>query len=409
METFTRGLIFAFFLITPVAAAGEATEAWKKMQSGSYAEAAELWRKIIGKEPEHVTAINYLGYSQLMLGEYDTAAETYQKADAISENLDSKAGAQWALLAGEKYGDSIPWGKAALNLDPANFWVRRRLALAYEGIGDTDTADKFTADLIEVHGTRALTGAPLAQVIPVYQQINFSGSSKKTSGFDAGALALWNFNSGVTLGGGYARNVIANPASADGYNTNEFKLMSGFVFSDLSSLTLTSHVLSSNYSYLDNAVTFSATYRPGLFSRFVISADALIFPAHGGAALSPQYNLPLGRYLTLGLGGQVQAIGFVQTMKLYGAASAALTFCASGFCLGVGGLAGQLYTPLFDGGAILTYSLDQLTSQAFAKLSWQPTAWFAVSAAYTYGQWSSFTNESPVSNTISFTATGSLW
>lgn len=409
METFTRCLIWVCISAGPIVAVSDSAEALAKMQAGSYADAAALWQKIIGQEPEHVTAINYLGYSQLMLGEYDRAAETYQRADAISENLDSKAGTQWALLAGEKYGDSIPWGKAALALDPANFWVRRRLALAYEGMGDADTAGKFTTDLIEVHGTRALTGAPAGQLIPFYQQIDFSGSSKKTSGFDAGAFALWNFNSGITLGGGYARNVIANPAAADGYNTNEFKFMSGFVFSDLSSLNLTSHVLSSNYSYLDSAVTLSAAYRPGLFSRFTISGDALIFPAHGGAALSPQYNLPLGRYFTLGLGGQAQAIAFTQAMKLYGAASASLTFCASGWCLGVGGLAGQLYTPVFDAGAVLTYSLDQLTSQAFAKLSWQPSARFSISAAYTYGQWSSFTNESPISNTFSFSATGSLW
>lgn len=403
-----RCLMLSFAMSASVFAAS-AAGAYAEMQAGNYLAAIQTWNKLIAAEPEYVVALNNRGYCNLMLGNFAAAADDYLKADAISQNLDAKAGAQWAYLGAEKYGESLQWGRAALAIDPGNYWVKLRLAAAYKENGDSSAAENLYADLKERHGARSLSYAPAAQLIPYYQNISYSGSRLKSSGYDAGMFGLWNFNSGVTLGAGYAQSTIGNPASATPYETREAKLQAGYLFSDLSHLSFHGHYLSSNYALLDKAVTLSGLYKTNIASGFAIGVDALIFPQHKGAALNPQYALPLTNSLTLNFSGTLQAIRFSQITNFYGAAGASLAYCRRAFCLSAGGLYGSLYTPLFEGGGILTYTLDELNLMGFARLAYRPVQWFEISAAYTYGRWSALNGDTPVSGTFSFAATGSLF
>ncbi len=404
--------LFLFFWVQTLHANTATTAvstAVAEMQSGNYLAALNIWQKLLETEPQYITALNNKAYCNLMLGEYAAAAEDYLKADAISQNLDSKAGAQWALLGAEKYGESIQWGRAALAIDPQNYPVKLRMASAYKENGDSSSAENIYADLMHQYGARSLSYAPAGQLIPYYQNIAFSGSRMKSSGYDAGVFGLWNFNSGLSVGAGYAQSNIGNPASTTGYETREAKLSSAVLFSDLSQISFTGHYLSSNYSLLNNAVTLSAAYKNHITSRFTIGGDVLIFSSHKGAALTPQYMFPLTKSLSLGISGTVQAIRFSQVTNFYAAGGAALHYCLGTLCLSAGGLYGSLYTPLFDNGAILTYSLDEMTVQGYGRLAWKPSPYFEISGAYTYGQWKALNGDTPTSGTISFAATGSLF
>ena len=334
----TYGWILYLFAFTFSLYAETPTIAFAEMQSGNYLSALGIWNKIIAAEPNYPVGLMSRGYCNMMLGNYEAAGDDYLKADALSQNLDSKAGAQWAFLGAEKYPESLQWGRAALSVDPKNFYVKMRLAEAYKETGDSGSSNEIYTSLIEEHGARAVTYAPAAAIIPYYQSTTFSGSRLKSSGYDAGAFGVWNFQSGMSLGAGYAQSNLGNPAATGGYDTKEIKAMAGFLFSDLAHLTLTGHYLSSNYSLLDNAVTISAAYRSSIYSRFTFGADALIFSSHKGLQLNPQYHIPLARGLTLGLGANLQAIKFTQTTLFYGAATAALKYCFSIFCASAGGL-----------------------------------------------------------------------
>lgn len=404
--------IFAFFasllLLSAIQAAHSPSLAYEQMAQANYAAAAETWQTIIKEEPEFAVAINNLAYCRMLLGEYDAAAGLYVKADAISQNLDSKAGVQWAHLAAGRPAESIPWGKAALGFDATNYWVKYRLALAHEALDDREAAEKNYSELVQTHGARSITLAPKGQLIPYYQAINYSGSSLKSTGFDAGMFALWNFDAGTTTGAGYAYNSVQNPKGGEAYKTQEIRLMTGFLFSDMSSLTLNGHVLSSSSSFLNRGVTLSATHRNSLSAGLVLSADALIFPQHGGAGFTPMYYMNLSRHWQLGVGGSLQVIGFSSAINAYGAAQAALRYCASVFCLSAGGLYGSLFTPLIDAGNILAYNPDELTLQGFAKLTVRPADYVEVSAGYTYARWKAISGETPVSGIFSVSVTGSL-
>jgi hypothetical protein len=404
-----RSIIGCLVLLAFPVWGGEAiSDALAEMSHANYSAAAAIWKKLIADEPEYVAAMNNLGYCQVMLGDFNRGADQYLRADAISQNLNSKAGAQWAYLAAGNYGDSIQWGKAALAIDPNNYWVRLRLAMAYSAIDDSNTAEKFYFDLIDTHGARTVKGLPTAQIIPFYQSTTFSGSSYKTSGFDVGGFALWNFQSGFTLGAGFTRDAMATPEAATDYKTNEFRLMTGFLLSDLSTINLTGHFLTSNYDYINKAATVSLGYTPAGITGFSISADALIFPQHGGLSASPQYTWALGGPFFLRLGGTAQFIGFAQVTRTYAAAQGALLMCRSYFCLTMGGLYGNLFTPLLDGGSILVYNPDELRGQAFAKVSVRMNSLLEISGAYTYARWSSLNGETPTSGTVSIVATGSF-
>lgn len=401
----------AVFLATPLKGglfAATATEAYEQMSQTHYASAAATWQAVIQEEPEFVVAINNLAYCKMMLGEYDAAAELYTRADVISQNLDSKAGVQWAHLAGGRPGDSIPWGKAALALDQTNYWVKYRLALAHEAMNNAEAAEKDYSELVAAHGARSLTLAARGQLIPYYQAINYSGSSLKSTGFDAGMFALWNFDAGTTTGAGYAYNSVQNPKGGDAYTTQEIRLMTGFLFNDMSSLTLNGHVLSSNTSFLNRGVTLSATHRNSLDGGLSLTADALIFSQHGGAGVTPMYYFNLSRHWQLGVGGSLQVIGFTNAMNVYGAAQASLRYCASFFCLSAGGLYGSLFTPVLDAGNILAYNPDDLNLQGFAKLTLRPADFVEISAGYTYARWKAISGETPVSGIFSVAVTGSL-
>ena len=379
------------------------------MQSGNYLSALGIWNQVISSEPNYPVALMNRGYCNLMLGEYDAASEDYLKADSLSQNLDAKAGAQWAYFGAEKYAESLQWGRAALSIDPQNFWVKMRLAAAYKENGDSSSAREIYTGLIDEHGARAVTAAPAGMLMPYYQNTNFTGSRLKSSGYDSGAFATWNFQSGMSLGAGYAQSNLGNPTSTSGYETREIKAMAGFLFSDLSHLNLTGHYLSSNYSLLDNAVTISATYKTSIYSNFSFGADALIFPSHKGLQFNPQYQMPLARGLTLGLGANLQAINYTQTTSFYGAASASLRYCFSIFCASAGALYGSLFTPLAENGLILTYVLDELELSTFGRLAIKLFAGLEISAAYTYGRWKAINGDTPVSGTFTFAATGSLF
>lgn len=404
-------LCCAVFLATPFKgslSAATPAEAYEQMSQTNYASAAAIWQAVIEEEPEFVVAINNLAYCKMMLGEYDAAAELYMKADAISQNLDSKAGVQWAYLAAGRAAESIPWGKAALTLDATNYWVKYRLALAHEAMDNAEAAEKDYSELVAVHGTRSVTLAARGQLIPYYQAINYSGSSLKSTGFDAGMFALWNFDAGTTTGAGYAYNSVQNPKGGDAYTTQEIRLMTGFLFNDMSSVTLNGHVLSSNTSFLNRGVTLSATHRNSLDGGLSLTADALVFSQHGGAGVTPMYYLNLSRHWQLGVGGSLQVIGFARSLDIYGAAQVALRYCASFFCLSAGGLYGSLFTPVLDAGNILAYNPDDLTLQGFAKLSLRPADFIEISAGYTYAKWKAISGETPVSGIFSVAVTGSL-
>lgn len=404
-------LLATCILLLPAGAQGAAAtpaQAYEQMSLTNYAVAAELWQQLIQQEPEFVVALNNLAYCKMLLGEYDAAAGFYMKADAISQNLDSKAGVQWAHLAAGRPAESIPWGKAALGFNATNYWVKYRLALAHEALDDREAAEKNYSELVQTHGARSITLAPKGQLIPYYQAINYSGSSLKSTGFDAGMFALWNFDAGTTTGAGYAYNSVQNPKGGEAYTTQEIRLMTGFLFSDMSSLTLNGHVLSSNSTFLNRGVTLSATHRNSLSAGLSLTADALIFPQHGGAGFTPMYYINLSRHWQLGVGGSMQVIGFSSAINAYGAAQAALRYCASVFCLSAGGLYGSLFTPLIDAGNILAYNPDELTLQGFAKLTVRPADYVEVSAGYTYARWKAISGESPVSGIFSIAVTGSL-
>jgi len=374
-----------------------------------YQRAAEYWREAVSREKDYAIGLINLAFAELMLDDYSNAAIHYKNADAISESLDAKAGAQWALLAEEKNTESIAWGNAALTIDPNNFWVRKRLALAYAALEDDKTAERFFDDLALTHGTRALTPMPRATLMPYYQTLDFLGSSQKSTGYDTGAYASWNFDSGYSIGGGYSMNEVAKPGSTTPYSTREFRAHAAKTFSNLSAFTITGHLLSSNYSYLDKAWTLSATWRPRFYSNFTLTTSVLSFSAHGGASLEPAYTFNLAKGWSLGIGAMGQVISFSTVTNIYGAATANLRYCRSIFCVAGGGLFGSLYTPLLESGSVLIYGLDQLTSQAYGSLSVYPLAWLEIRAAYTYGTWKSFSGETPVSSAISLAITGTLW
>ena len=398
----------AILVLATAARAATPAEAYEQMSLANYASAAAIWQGVVKEEPEFVVAINNLAYCKMMLGDYDAAAELYMKADGISQNLDSKAGVQWAHLAAGRPADSIPWGKAALGLDATNYWVKYRLALAHEALDNKEAAEKDYSELVATHGARSVTLAARGQLIPYYQAINYSGSSLKSSGFDAGMFALWNFDAGTTTGGGYAYNSVQNPKGGDAYTTQEIRLMTGFLFNDMSSVTLNAHVLSSNTSFLNRGVTLSATHRNALDGGLSLTADALIFQQHGGAGFTPMYYFNLSRHWQLGVGGSLQVIGFTSAIQAYGAAQAALRYCASIFCLSAGGLYGSLFTPVLDAGSVLAYNPDDLNLQAFAKLTLRPADFVEISAGYTYARWKAINGESPMSGIFSIAVTGSL-
>ncbi len=389
-------------------AATTPAQAYEQMAQADYTAAAETWQNIIKGEPEFVVAINNVAYCKMMLGEFDAAADLYMKADAISQSLDAKAGVQWALLAAGRPAQSIPWGKAALGLDATNYWVKYRLALAHEAMNDGEAAEKDYSEIMQTHGARSVTLAPKGQLIPYYQTINYSGSSLKSTGFDTGMFALWNFDAGTTTGAGYAYNSVQNPKGGAAYTTQEIRLMTGFLFGDMSSVTLNSHILASNSSFLNRGVTLSATHRNSLDAGLALTADALIFPQHGGAGVTPMYYMNLSRHWQLGAGGTLQVIGFSRSLEINGAAQAALRYCASLFCMSAGGLYGSLFTPIIDAGNILAYNPDDLTLQAFAKLAVRPVDFVEVSAGYTFARWKAISGETPVSGVFSVTVTGSL-
>lgn len=401
-------LCSVIFLSFGSVSAATPADAYGEMERGNYTSAAAKWQSVIASEPEYVLAINYLGYCEMMLGNYKAAVEHYIRADAISQSLDSKAGAQWAYLAAEQFGESIPWGKAALKIDPQNYGVKYRLAIAQHSLGDSAAAERSYGEIIEVHGARSVTLAPRGQLIPYYQAIQYTGSTLKSSGFDAGIFALWNLDSGMSAGAGYAYNQVENPKSSDPYNTSEIRLLTGFLFKDLSSLTFNSHILASDSSFLNRGVTLSATYRAGFFSGLAITADALIFPQHKGGAVTPMYYLRLSRHFELGLGATGQVIGFSRSTQLYGAAQATLRYCVSIFCAAVGGLYGSLFTPLLDSANILAYNPDDLTLQGYTKLSLRPMDFIELSAAYSLARWKAINGETPVSGIFSIAVTGSL-
>lgn len=407
MQNFCR--LIAVSVLSSLTALTAATpqEAYGEMERGNYAAAAEKWQQILSVESEFVTALNNLAYCKMQVGDFSAAADLYQKADAISPNLDSKAGAQWAYLALERYGESRQWGLAALKLDATNYWVNYRLALALEAADENDAAEKKYGDIIELHGARSLTLAPRAQLIPYYQSIAYSGSTLKANGFDAGMFALWNFDSGITTGGGYAMNRVMNPKTTDYYSTHEIRLLTGFLFNDLSSLTINSHVLSSNSTFLGNGLTLSAAYRPAT-SGLSLTGDAIIFGQHAGGALSPAYVLQLSRGWQATLGAQVQVISFAQLTKIYGAGQASLSYCTGIFCASAGGLYGSLFTPVLDYGNTFAYNPDEMKLMAFARLTVRPWDALQVSVAYTSAQWQAINGENPVSSIFTIALTGSL-
>lgn len=401
-------LVVLLSLTLSSAHAVTAEEAYAAMTAGDYTSAAKMWQQLINRENEYPVALNNLGYCQMMTGQYALAADSYLRSDAISASLDAKSGMQWAYLALERYGDSIPWGEAALKLDPGNYWVRTRLAYAYKTLENDESAERNYREVMEIHGARSLTLAPRAQLIPYYNGIRYSGSTLKTTGYEAGLFALWNFDAGITAGGGLAQNTVANPKSADAYSTQEIRLMTGFLFADLSSFTLNGHLLNANTSYIDRGVTLSGTYRSGLDSGFAITGDVLVFSQHGGGALTPMYFFPISRSWQLGVGAQVQAIGFARSLEIYGAAQAALRYCSGLFCMSTGGLYGSLFMPVLDGGNILAYNPDELAFLAFAKLSIRPADFVEISASYSYAKWKALNGESPFSGIWTIAATGSI-
>jgi Tfp pilus assembly protein PilF len=110
---------------------------------GKNREAIEEFKKVLAIDPEYVKAINGLGVSFDLLGEYVLANEFYKLALAKNPNLDYvKNNWGYSLILQKKVEDAIPALKEAVALNVQESLFHNNLGLAYARSGQFDLALK---------------------------------------------------------------------------------------------------------------------------------------------------------------------------------------------------------------------------------------------------------------------------
>ena len=110
---------------------------------GKNREAIEEFKKVLAIDPEHVKAINGLGVSFDLLGEYALANEFYKLALAKNPNLDYvKNNLGYSLILQKKVEEAIPALKEAVALNEREGLFHNNLGLAYARSGQFDLALK---------------------------------------------------------------------------------------------------------------------------------------------------------------------------------------------------------------------------------------------------------------------------
>ncbi|MCB1173506.1 MAG: tetratricopeptide repeat protein [Leptospiraceae bacterium] len=104
------------------------------MARGQYPEAEQALSRSGLLERSETAALNYMGYAAMMQSQFAAAESWYRKANQSRANLVSLAGLQWALLANEKYQQSIRYGDEILQDSPRHYYARLRKAAALLGL-----------------------------------------------------------------------------------------------------------------------------------------------------------------------------------------------------------------------------------------------------------------------------------
>ena len=131
----------AVFAQTPTPSDAQALE-----QSGKLAEAAEVWRGVVAKNPRDAAAWASLGVDLSRLQQYQAAAQAYRKALALNSSLPAiQLNLGLAEFKSNNLPAAIPPLRAALAADPRNMQARTLLGLACYGTGKFSEAAKHLA------------------------------------------------------------------------------------------------------------------------------------------------------------------------------------------------------------------------------------------------------------------------
>jgi tetratricopeptide (TPR) repeat protein len=123
-------------------------EAVGQMEKLNYKKSIETLDKVIKKNPDDASAYAYRGYAYMMTNDFNKALADYKKADSINSNIDTLSGIQWALLASDKYDDSIATGEKILKLDKDNYYAMFRMSEAYKAKQDYPKAIELLDQLL---------------------------------------------------------------------------------------------------------------------------------------------------------------------------------------------------------------------------------------------------------------------
>ena len=108
-------------------------------------------KKTIALDPEHASALNYLGYTYADLGiNLDEAEALIKKALSIKPDdgyITDSLG--WVYFKKGQYAEAIEWLKKAALLTPEDPVILEHLGDAYYRVGDTEQAARYYRKALE--------------------------------------------------------------------------------------------------------------------------------------------------------------------------------------------------------------------------------------------------------------------
>ncbi|MCB1144068.1 MAG: tetratricopeptide repeat protein [Leptospiraceae bacterium] len=204
---------------------------------------------------------------------------------------------------------------------------------------------------------------------------------------------------------------ISSGIGSIGYKTNDGK-----------SFKVIGHKFSSNSSYVDGGTMVGFLMSFGQKDRFSFGTARIVFPKHNGYQVSTGFlwNVYDSIYLNSEIYAQTMNVQSYEVSLLYyymysravynrntyAAFQQSLSYYHKYFNVGVGGRAGNLYSPLFD--EVGVYNAAKMKSGAFGWIGITPLPGFELRVSYAKDYWENGYGETPSSSQLKVYGYGSF-